>query len=392
VPDAEDCGEAPGLSDPNKLSHPDLTSQPGGIPSQKPPKDLQQTANRQFLSGQRNSFHAIIAAMEENMHPKPSLPLRLIIPSAALFVGSACIFSLPAASAASPQVVVVTATRDGGDREEQTPNGNGGTALTATFTPELTKTSTTAPITLTAGQDLSCVKGPQWILFEWVARVEEGQTVPLLAKSQPEWPDYYFARTAGGDECWIFGGSSTISGDASSLPVREAPPLPEVTYTVENKTGLHIIDMFIRPKGETAWGADRIAAAINPGASFSLDLTAGFYDVRILDPVGGVIYEAYDRAIGSEPSSHTTVLNLEVEVYFQSNYAFDVCAFSFRGLGGDWEVLRTAADGHVTTGQRVTFKMLAGLYDLMVYRCTGPAAGPIMTKYVGPAIPGYIIP
>jgi hypothetical protein len=41
VPDAEDCGEAPGLSDPISYSRPDLSFRTGGNPFQKPPKDLQ---------------------------------------------------------------------------------------------------------------------------------------------------------------------------------------------------------------------------------------------------------------------------------------------------------------------------------------------------------------
>ncbi|MGB7538091.1 MAG: hypothetical protein WBM17_06100, partial [Anaerolineales bacterium] len=259
--------------------------------------------------------------------------------------------------------------------------------------PQPTSTATTAPVTLTAGQDLSCVTGPHWILYEWVAKVEEGQTVPLLAKSPPEWPDYFFARTAGGEECWVFGGSSTISGNAAGLPVREAPPLPEVEYTIENKTGLRVPVVFIRGMDETNWGANRLGAILYPGDKISLTLTAGFYDVKILDEAFFALYEEQDRAIGSEPAYRYTLLDDEYEFYVRNNHPFDVCTFSFRPQGGStWTTLHSTADGHVATGAKAWFQLVPGFYDVAVYRCTGPLAGVITTHYVGPAIEGFNIP
>jgi hypothetical protein len=91
---------------------------------------------------------------------------------------------------------------------------------------------------MTAGQDLSCVKGPHWVFYEWVAKIVEGETVVLLARSPVERPDYFYVRKSDGTECWAFGGSSTKTGDLSILP--------EITYIIENQTGLNVPDVFIR--------------------------------------------------------------------------------------------------------------------------------------------------
>jgi hypothetical protein len=264
--------------------------------------------------------------------------------------------------------------------------------LTATWTltPELTNTATIAPVTLTAGQDLSCVTGPHWILYEWVAKIVEGETVILLARSTPEWPDYFYARTAGGKECWAFAGSSTINGNASNLPEREAPPFPEVVYTIENRTGLRVPVIYIRGKDETLWGVNRISAILYPGEKVSLTLTAGFYDVKILDEAFFALYEEHDRPIGSDANYHYTLLDDEYEFYVQNEYAVDVCTFSFRPQGGGtWTVLHSAADGTIHHGEKAWIKLVPGFYDVAVYRCSGPIAGPMTTHYVGPAIQGF---
>jgi hypothetical protein len=292
---------------------------------------------------------------------------------------SACIASTPMASASSPQVVYITATRDG---------GGGEVAPTPTFTLELTAGAAEAPPTMTAGQELSCVKGPHWALYAWVAKIAEGETVTLLARAPEEWADYYYVRKADGTECWAFGGSSVIAGDTSGLPEREAPPLPEITYTIENQTGLDVIDVFIRGQDETAWGADRLSADLHPGESFSLALTAGFYDVKIVDPASGVLYEKHDTPIGSDPSTNYTLLNLEMDWYIQNGTGADLCNFAFRRDGTtEWNMLRTVDDGPVHPGERATFHLLAATYAVAMTYCDGTAL-PLIGVYVGPASSG----
>jgi hypothetical protein len=331
------------------------------------------------------------------MSPKKTLIIRLLVPLTAMVVGSACIVETAMGPTSTPQIIVIPG--DGG-ADEQNPAASSPTpetildlTPTGTLTPQPTNTASIAPVTMTAGQDLSCVKGPHWILYDWVTKIAEGESVTLLAKAEPEWQDYYYVRTAAGTECWAFGGSSTISGDAAGLPIRETPPLPEIEYVIENKIGMVIPVIYIREKDSTAWGVNRLSAPLVPGATFSLTLTAGFYDVKILDPLSGVLYEEHDRAIGSDPNYRYTAVATEVEFYIQNNHPFTICVVSIRPAGGStWTVVRSAADGAVGTGERVTLKLLVGVYDINVYRCSGPIATNLLMKYVGPTIPGFNIP
>jgi hypothetical protein len=325
--------------------------------------------------------------------------VRWLLLPATLILGSACILQTAAGPNPTPQIIVVTATGQAGAQESQeqapppTAEPEATLTPTLTLTPTITPTATIALPTMTAGQDLSCVKGPQWILYEWVAKISKGETVVLLARSPAEWPDYFYVRKSDGTECWAFGGSSTTTGDISSLPVREAPPLPEITYVIENKTGLNVTDVFIRGKDETVWGADRLGAGIiAPGASFSLTLTAGFYDVRINDVAHAALYAKDDWPIGSDPNYRNVILDAEFEFYIQNDYAFDLCTFSFRPAGGSWKVIHSAADGAIAPGARLTFKLLPAFYDVQINRCTGPLVASGSGVYFGPGVPGYNVP
>jgi len=319
----------------------------------------------------------------------------LFVPLATIVAGSACNFSIAARTTVLPPIIAITAAVGTELPETSAPSSTmeWTQTLAPSLTPTQTATATMPPVTMTAGQDLSCVKGPHWILYEWVAAIAEGENVTLIAKASPEWEEYYYTRKSNGTECWAFGGSSTKSGDLSSLPVKEAPPLPEVTYLIENKTGLDVPIVFIRGKDETVWGANRLSAIIVPGASASLTITAGFYDVKILDEGFATLYEEHDRPIGSDPNYRHTILDDEYEFYVQNNHPFDVCTFMFRPQGGaTWTTLHSAADGHVATGAKAWFTLVPGFYDVAVYRCTGPLAGTVTTHYVGPAISGFNVP
>jgi hypothetical protein len=154
-----------------------------------------------------------------------------------LFAGSACNLAIGTQSAVNPQFIVVTATLTTGKPEPILPSPTLEPTLTqtpsVTLTPTLTLTPTTVGVTMTAGQDLSCVKGPKWDLYDWVAVIKEGEIVTLLARSTPDWGEYYYVRMGDGTECWAFGGSSTKHGDTSSLPIKEAPPTPTPKTVVD---------------------------------------------------------------------------------------------------------------------------------------------------------------
>jgi len=321
------------------------------------------------------------------MHPKPSLPIHLILPSAALILGSACILEMAAGPTPTPQVIVVVG--EGGNEPLDSSLPSSTPESVFSLTPTWTLTATTAPVTLTAGQDLSCVKGPHWILYEWVARVLEGETVTLLAKSEPAWPDYYFARRSSGEECWIFGNSSTISGYASGLPVREAPPLPTISYAVENQTALNVASIFVRGKDETAWGANRLGGDLLPNATFTLSLTAGFYDVQIVDYRGGVLYEKHDTAIGAEQSSRHTLLNNMIRFYFNNIYTLPICQIAFKPSGGTYANYPIPDDGVISADETVWMTLLAGKYDINISGCGGSFSAGIGNFYIGPAMEGF---
>jgi hypothetical protein len=154
-----------------------------------------------------------------------------------MFAASACNLTIATRSAVNPQFIVVTATGATGKPEPLLPSSTLETALTQTpsltLSPTLTATPTSSAPTMTAGQDLSCVKGPKFDLYDWVAVIKQGETVTLLARSSPDWGEYYYVRKSDGTECWAFGGSSTKSGDTANLPEKEAPPTPTPKIVVD---------------------------------------------------------------------------------------------------------------------------------------------------------------
>ena len=291
--------------------------------------------------------------------------------------GIGCILEAAAGPTPTPQVIVVPG--DGTTSSTPSPTLESMLALTPTWTITAgpTSTTTTAPVTMTAGQDLSCVKGPHWILYEWVAGIAEGEVVTLLARSTADWPDYFYARKSNGTECWAFGASSTISGNAAGLPVREAPPLPEVVYQIENKTGLAVSKVFIRGKNEGVWGVNRLGTGmILPGQTANIALTAGFYDVRILENKREeVLYEEHDRAIGPDPGYRYTSLYVEVNLFVYNDFPINICGLSYRATGeAAWRVLHSIEEGVLVPGAGVSVKIVVGMYDFRFTKCDGTAS------------------
>ena len=249
------------------------------------------------------------------------------------------------------------------------------------------------PPTLIASQLLSCVSGPHWQLFKWEGRVEKGEVVTLLAKSSSDWNEYYFIEKANGSTCWVYGVSSEKTGNYQSLPIREAPPLPEITYRIENKTGLNVCTVLIRPEDDTVWGGDWLGAdIIPPEGIYDFDLTAGFYDVQVIDCWGGILYEGYDRTIGSDDDYRYTLLANEIEFYIQNNFAFDICWVNVMLNGGLWDEVYEESDGHVQPGEKIWITLLAGIYEIQVHRCTGPLVDISQGVYIGPTTTGFNTP
>jgi hypothetical protein len=282
----------------------------------------------------------------------------------AALIGSACI-------------LVVTAT-PGGDAAGSTsdapssPTLGWTQTLALTFTPSQTYTPTTTPVTMTAGQALSCVKGPDWKLYEWVAGIAEGETVTLVARAVPEIPDYYVIHKSDGKECWAFGASSTISGSTSGLPVRETPPLPTVSFLIRNQVYVPLCTLLIRKAGDSSWGANRLAAAVALAGEASVSITAGYYDVIVRDCTGDkMMYEAYNRAIGPDDNYRILAVAPDVKFTLRSMIMFDVCWIDVQTPGGAWQKLYSAADGGGTilTADQRDFTLRAGLYKVRFTRC-----------------------
>ena len=321
---------------------------------------------------------------------------RFIVMLGAALLGGACI--LQAAPAAQGNMIVVTATPDGGGPpgDDQTagqdqPSPTFTLEPTTAFTPTLTPTITETPVTLTAGQDLSCVTGPDWKLYEWVTKIPESETVTLVARAVPEIPDYYVAQT-GGKECWAYGGSSVISGPVETLPVRDTPPLPTVSFVVRNRVYIDLVDVYIRPAGDSSWGADRLTSpSICPTLEAAFSLTAGYYDVLINDTYGSTLYEAYNRAIGADDTYRILEVATDVDFKIQNGNLFDICKVELMHTGSAWEKLYNSADGggpiHHTEQRDVTAR--AGEYQMRITTCSATVL-PITPLYVYPG-PGIAL-
>jgi hypothetical protein len=301
--------------------------------------------------------------------------IRWICVFSEALIAGACIFetAAPQSAAATPTRELTLQPSEGTPAPlTQEPTWTLTQTLTLTFTPSLTPTFTIAPVTMTAGQKLSCVKGPEWILYEFVAPVEKGETVTLLARSTPDWPDYFYVRKGDGTECWAYGKSSAISGDPSMLPLREAPPLPTVTYVVQNEVFISLCDIFVRGANEGGWGADRLTEpSLATHASFSIPITAGYYDVLIKDCLGTVLYEGDNRPIGSEPGSRTQVIAVDVTFKITNTFVFNLCTIEIQPEGSTWRFLFNAATdgGPFAAGTQKTFTLRHGNYWMRLKRC-----------------------
>jgi hypothetical protein len=343
-------------------------------------------------------------ASEETMINNSSMLMRRLIPAAAMILGSACILETAMGPAATQQVVVIPGGGQTGFVEPgvasptlesvldlppawtATPQPTG-TVTTEPGTPQPTSTATSGSVTMTAGQALSCVKGPHWVLYEWVTGIAKGETVTLLARSTADWPDYFYVRTSSGKECWAFGASSTKSGDPSTLPLRDAPPLPTITFIVQNNTYLSVEQLFIRAKNDSDWGADRLPGTVEHGATFSLTLTAGFYDILVKDQRGGIVFEKNDAAVGPNASTRTATIDGRYSQRFHSVSTVDICRVHVESADASYQAnLTIPGDGRISPGEDVDLESLGGSFEVFFYRCGEDSAYwyAVSSVYFGP--------
>jgi hypothetical protein len=325
-------------------------------------------------------------------------PIRILSGMAAALVSTACLLTLTAGPTATPGAALPPDAGPAPAAETEAPPPPAEPTAeptltltrtpTLTFTPTWTATSTETPLTMTAGQKLSCVKGPHWVLYDWVTSIENGETVTLLARGMTD-EEYYYIRKSDGKECWAFGGSSTKSGPTSGLPERESPPYPAITYTIENQFNITISGLWIRGADETAWGADRLGAATVPhGGTFSLTLTAGFYDVQIDDLDGYTLYSKMDTPIGPEQGSRYIVLNTRFSRDIRNNTGVNLCRMQIRPAGGAaWENLAVPGDGIFSAGETVSISVVGGGYSINLFRCSDDGLQLFSSLIIKPGLP-----
>lgn len=130
--------------------------------------------------------------------------------------------------------------------------------FTATETPSPTPPFTPTPLmpTITAQQNTNCRKGPG-PAYERVGALMIGQTSIVYGRNSSSTWWYIENPERKGTYCWVWGGSTTVSGAASSLPVFTPPP-PPATATKSgtgSETKLFSISYAARKKCSGDWYA-----------------------------------------------------------------------------------------------------------------------------------------
>jgi hypothetical protein len=130
---------------------------------------------------------------------------------------------------------------------EQPSQGEQPLAPTFTFTPLFSDTPTltaTLPFTptptqptITANQNTNCRKGPGSI-YERVGSLMIGQTALVFGRNSNSSWWYIENPTRPGNYCWVWGGSTTVSGATAELPVFTPPPPPVTATTTAPASGV----------------------------------------------------------------------------------------------------------------------------------------------------------
>lgn len=131
---------------------------------------------------------------------------------------------------------------------EQQPSQEGEPPVpTFTFTPLFSETPTvtaTLPFTptptqptISAKQNTNCRKGPGPI-YERVGALNIGQTALVYGRNSSSTWWYIENPNRTGSYCWVWGGSTTVSGATADLPVYTPPPPPATATTTLPANGV----------------------------------------------------------------------------------------------------------------------------------------------------------
>lgn len=108
---------------------------------------------------------------------------------------------------------------------------------TPTETATLPFTSTPTQPTITAQQNTNCRKGPGPI-YERVGALNIGQSALVYGRNSTSSWWYIENPNRPGSYCWVWGGSTTVSGATAELPVYTPPPPPATATTTLTASGV----------------------------------------------------------------------------------------------------------------------------------------------------------
>lgn len=108
---------------------------------------------------------------------------------------------------------------------------------TPTVTATLPFTPTPTQPTITANQNTNCRKGPGPI-YDRVGALNIGQTAFVYGRNSTSTWWYIENPTKPGSYCWVWGGSTTVSGATVELPVFTPPPPPATATTTLPASGI----------------------------------------------------------------------------------------------------------------------------------------------------------
>lgn len=176
-----------------------------------------------------------------------------------------------------------------------------------------TATPTLTPLTFTASELSNCRSGPSRV-YPALEGIDNGQTVPIVGKSDNSWADLWWVVRVDNVECWVWASLGTTTGDTSQVAARVAPPTPVptptpklVTFYIKNNHAETIWYVFIRVHGASSWGDDRMGSdTIAPGSKYYFKLPVGYYDFRFENAADNVIDTADNVHITTDTAGFTS--------------------------------------------------------------------------------------
>lgn len=165
---------------------------------------------------------------------------------------------------------------------------------------------------------------------------------------------------------------ATVQAHAATVPAL-APHLARTTLEVVNKSGQTICFLYISVSSSGNWGDDVLGLfnSISDGRSQSFTLSSGLYDLRAKNCDGQVISESFDNYLTGSmtwtiqrnrlPETRLTVINNGIE-----EICYMYIAFSSDRIWGPDQLGR---DDTISVGERRTFTLVEGKYDLKAENC-----------------------